>query len=232
MATMKRVKRVGVSAGIVAALSLVIAGCNSDPYADVRYSDATLKLKDDVRANVALDEGLEDSLAGLEFTDVQGNKVDLAQYRGKKNLVLVITRGYGASGYSGGICVYCASQTSRLIDHYDEFSKRSAEVLVVFPVENPDVQTTFDAIGRRTFQDLKRPPEPTPFPLLLDVDLMAVDKLGIRKDLAKPATYILDKEGRVSFAYVGETLSDRPSLVVMLEELDRLQSAEAGLKPQ
>jgi hypothetical protein len=181
MATIKQVKRGGVLAGIVAALSLVIAGCNSDPYADVRYSDAAIKLKDDVRANVALDEGLEDSLAGLEFTDVQGNKVDLAQYRGKKNLVLVITRGYGAGGDSRAICIYCASQTSRLIDHYDEFSKRSAEVLVVFPVENTDIRTTFDAIGRRTYQELNRQPEPTPFPLLLDVDLMAVDKLAFAK---------------------------------------------------
>lgn len=214
-------------AGLLAT-AVLFAGCDSDPYAGVRYSDSPVKLKDDVAANVALDQGLEDSLAGLEFTAENGEKVDLAKYRGKKNVVLVVTRGYGAGGYGANICMYCATQTSRLIDSYEEFAKRDAEVVVVYPIDGDDPLGKYAGIRRQTYQPLEREPEPTPFPLLLDIDLVAVDKLGIRKDLSKPATYILDKQGRVSFAYVGETLSDRPSLVVMLEELDRLQATEAG----
>jgi peroxiredoxin len=58
-----------------------------------------------------------------------------------------------------------------------------------------------------------------PFPLVLDVELRAVDQLGIRADLSKPATYILDKQGQVRFAYVGATIADRPSIQSMLEQL-------------
>ena len=46
---------------------------------------------------------------------------------------------------------------------------------------------------------------------------LAVELLGIRKDLSKPATYILDGEGRVRFAYVGNSLADRPSVKALLE---------------
>ncbi len=62
----------------------------------------------------------------------------------------------------------------------------------------------------------------TPFPLVLDVELRAVDQLGIRADLAKPSTYILDKQGRLRFAYVGATPADRPSVQSILEQLDAL----------
>ena len=59
---------------------------------------------------------------------------------------------------------------------------------------------------------------------MLDVELKAVDHLGIRKDLSKPATYILDKQGQTRFAYVGATLADRPSVQSMLEQLATINS--------
>src|SRR5207249_7231627 len=105
-------------------------------------------------------------------------------------------------------------QTSRLISQYDEFSKRNAEVLLVFPGPK-------DYLGRfiknaETESDHQR----TPFPVLLDENFAAVDKLGIRGQLAKPSTYIIDKAGQVRFAYVGATLSDRPSVKALLKQLD------------
>ena len=48
------------------------------------------------------------------------------------------------------------------------------------------------------------------------------DRLGIRADLALPSTYILDRDGKVRLAYVGATLTDRPSVKAMLDQLDRL----------
>ena len=59
--------------------------------------------------------------------------------------------------------------------------------------------------------------------VVLDIELKAVDSLGIRKDLSKPATYILDKAGHVRFAYVGKSLSDRPSIKAILKQLDTLK---------
>ena len=61
------------------------------------------------------------------------------------------------------------------------------------------------------------------------VELKAVDHLGIRKDLSKPATYILDKQGQTRFAYVGDSLADRPSVKALLEQLDALnKEASSG----
>lgn len=59
-------------------------------------------------------------------------------------------------------------------------------------------------------------------PLVFDPELKVVDKLGIRKDLSKPATYILDPKGQVQYAYVGATLADRPSVKAMLDQLDEM----------
>jgi peroxiredoxin len=126
-------------------------------------------------------------------------------------VVLVVTR-----GYPGYICPNCSAQTSRLISNYPEFVKRGAEVLIVFPGPTEHLQEfrerTQKEAGKKT----------TPFPLVLDKDFHAVDKLGIRENLAKPATYIVDKHGGVIFAYVGTNTSDRPSLKAMLDQLDAI----------
>ena len=64
--------------------------------------------------------------------------------------------------------------------------------------------------------------DPIPFPVLLDENFTAVDKLGIRGDLAKPSSYIIDKQGQVRFAYVGATNADRPSVQSLLKQLDAI----------
>jgi len=64
--------------------------------------------------------------------------------------------------------------------------------------------------------------EEIPYPILLDINLSSVDQLGIRSDLAKPSTYIIDREGRVRFAYVGESIADRPTVDSVLKQLAQL----------
>ena len=59
--------------------------------------------------------------------------------------------------------------------------------------------------------------------VLVDRDCSACDRLGIRADLAKPSTYILDTRGKLVYAYVGVTTSDRPSLKAILAQLDQAQ---------
>ena len=148
----------------------------------------------------------------LAFVDGNGKTIDLREYRGKKNVVLVVTR-----GYPGYICPNCSAQTSRLISNYPEFVKRDAEVLVVFPGPTDHLQQ----FRERTQSEAGK--KSVPFPILLDKDFHAVDQLKIRGDLAKPATYIVDKQGDVRFAYVGSNTSDRPSLKAMLDQLDAIQ---------
>ena len=202
-------------------LAMVVSGCGggaapvpsgySDPYGGQDYRQ--IQFKDDVRTNSSPEVGI----AELSFTDINGEQYSLTDFRDKKHVVLVVTR-----GFAGSVCLYCATQTSRLLTNYKKFTERDAEVVVVFPVETPD-----DSKHQRDFvvgvkNKLDTPPEKIPFPIVLDIELKAVDQLGIRKDLSKPATYIIDKQGQVRFAYVGESLADRPSVKALLEQLDTL----------
>ena len=68
------------------------------------------------------------------------------------------------------------------------------------------------------------PNESIPYPVLLDINLTGVDQLGIRAELAKPSTYIIDREGRVRFAYVGESIADRPTVDSVLKQLAQLKN--------
>ena len=57
--------------------------------------------------------------------------------------------------------------------------------------------------------------------MLLDKECQACDRLGIRDDLAKPSTYVLDTHGNLVYAYVGETSTDRPSVKAILAQVDQ-----------
>src|SRR5579864_8765627 len=106
-----------------AALGLVLVGCQSS--SDGRSADSSpeIHFKDDAVANA--DPG--ESLANLEFVDPSGKKIRPRDFLGRKNLVLVFTR-----GYNGSICPYCAAYTSGLISNYRAMTERDAEVVVVY----------------------------------------------------------------------------------------------------
>lgn len=184
-----------------------------DPYAATDHRQ--IQFRDDAKSNGQASE----SIADLSFTDINGNATSLKDYRDKKNVVLVVTR-----GFAGTVCIYCSTQTSRLLTGYSEFEKRDAEVVVVFPVSKPGDSEQQKNFVTAIKNKLDAPPEKIPFPIVLDVELKAVDQLGIRKDLSKPATYILDKSGRTRFAYVGESMADRPSVKALLNQLDSLNN--------
>jgi peroxiredoxin len=158
-----------------------------------------------------------ENLTDLVLFNVDGSRVQLKDYINRKNVVLVITRGFSSS-----ICLYCSTQTSRLIANYSEFTKRDTEVVVVFPVREDADRGRLDEFISATKENMDRSPDVLPFPVLLDVELKVVDTLGIRHELSRPATFILDKEGEVRFSYVGKSLSDRPSVKALLKQLDSL----------
>jgi len=203
---------------------LLISGCG--PSTLPGDAGPLIKFKDEVKPN---SEAKSSELGELSFLDSAGNKVDLASYRGKSNLVLVITRGLvGSETQKDGkspenFCTFCSTQTSRMIANYSKFKQRNAEVLVVFPVARKSDGGALDQFAARV-QGEKKTAADAPFPLLLDVDLTAVGALGIRADLSKPATYILDKQGEVRFAYVGRDLADRPSVKALLDQLDQINA--------
>ena len=82
------------------------------PSAAVTSSDGLQPFRDDAQTNAQVDAS---TISSLRFVDPAGQDIDLAQYRGKSNVVLVVTRGlqqapaaYGAYGSGSGYGGYPA----------------------------------------------------------------------------------------------------------------------------
>jgi peroxiredoxin len=185
--------------GVWFAILALIAGC-------------TPTLKDDAPAN----RQVATADMPTSFVDGAGKLVDLKAYRGR-SVVLVVVRGMPES--PGGVfCPYCLAQAGSLAAKYDEFKSRGAEVLLVFPGPG-DKAAEF----AKQVQSQADGGKAMPYPVCVDKDCSACDRLGIRGDLAKPSTFILDPSGEVVYAYVGKSTSDRPSVKALLAELDRMK---------
>jgi peroxiredoxin len=168
------------------------------------------KLKDRAEANFQV----EPSSFPTAFFNAHGKEVQLSDYRGKA-VVLIVVRGMPESP-GGKFCAYCLAQANGISKNYHEFQARQAEVILVVPGSR-DVANAFlhQVSGSQSLSDA------VPFPLVVDENAAAVNRLGIRGDLAKPSTFILNPDGKIVYAYVGKSTSDRPSVKAVLAELDR-----------
>ena len=204
---------------VLFAIMAVFSGCaQEDPY----YTTTEIKFLDSVTSQASPKE----QFSSLPLSLNSGETATLTQLSAGKNLVVVFTR-----GFSGAVCPYCSAQTSSLVTQYEEFQKRNTEVVVIYPLNNvEDASRRGMFLERVNLLNQAPPGRELPFPLVVDFGLKAVDLLGIRKDLSKPATYILDSQGNVRFAYVGESLADRPSVKAILAQLE-LATAPAPAPP-
>jgi peroxiredoxin len=72
-----------------------------------------------------------------------------------------------------------------------------------------------------------------PFPLLYDDGLGVASAYGLAqadKDVALPATLVVDRNRRIRWRRVGERMDDRPSVAEILAAVDALR-AEPGRAP-
>ena len=63
---------------------------------------------------------------------------------------------------------------------------------------------------------------PPPYRVFYDPDLSLVTQLGIQGDLASPTTIIVDEQGIVRYAYVGEHRADRPATKDLIKQIEGL----------
>ncbi|MDA0809447.1 MAG: redoxin domain-containing protein, partial [Planctomycetota bacterium] len=192
-------------------------GTNSDPYSSY-YGSGEITFVDEASSNASLNAGL----TSLSFVSSTGEERMIRDLAPGKTLVVVVTRGNTVP-----ICPYCSTQTAQLISNYEQFQKHGAEVAVVYPIETGSDSERLNSFLEDVKTKLDDATNPVPFPVLLDVELKGVDQLGIRKDLSKPATYIVDSVGNVQYAYVGEHIGDRPSIQAMLNEVEKLKPADS-----
>lgn len=191
---------------LVFIVAMAVCGCSQVPDDGVQFADV-------IQSQPITIEDFSE----LRFTDKDGKEVQLADVMTREYLVLVVTR-----GWYGGVCFYCASQTSRWARRFDELDPYDAQLVVIFPTETDEDAPKLDELSKR-IKGGEIPNEDIPYPILLDIHLTGVDQLGIRAELAKPSTYIIDREGRVRFAYVGESIADRPTVDSVLKQLAKLK---------
>lgn len=197
--------RIGIALAVIVAVGLGVSAWKLPHLVGM----PELAFQDNISTNRTITPGD----LSYTFKDTNGKEVNLNNLRGKKDVVLVVMR-----GYPGYVCPYCSAQTGRFIQHYQEFAKRDAELLIVYPGPAKHIADFVQAAKTQSQSQGE-----VPFPVLLDEDFKMVERLGISGDMAKPSTFILDRQGQVRFAYVGATLTDRPSLKAILAELDSLK---------
>ena len=141
-----------------------------------------------------------------------GKVFDLNKRRGQK-IVLVLLR-----GFDGEICPYCVAQTKALCDAgaLQEFKDRNVALEVVFPGSEAGLAAFEESY--RTLNKKTRRAYGMRYADAFDV----ATKFDLPGEKVQPATLIVDERGIVRFAYVGKTVEDRPTLPLLLEEIDRM----------
>ncbi len=147
----------------------------------------------------------------FSLPDEQGRPVHLRDLLGQGPVLLLF--------YRGDWCSYCNAQLAGYALRHRELAALGAKVLAVSVDGGPH--------GARLKTKLR-----FPFPVLSDPDHTVIDQYAglednLRQGLAvgKPATYVLDPDGRITWAYVGEDFGDRPLVEEVIQRLRQVADA-------
>ena len=141
----------------------------------------------------------------------EGNSVSLHAVRSGAPLVLVVLRGY--PGYQ---CPFCQRQAQDFIRHAADFAKMHAQVLMVYPGPPAD-------LAGHANEFLKRQALPENERLVIDPDYTFTNRYDLRwnapHETAYPSTFILDRNGVITFRKISHEHGDRTSAEDILTKL-------------
>ena len=129
--------------------------------------------------------------------------VDLATLVQNNAVVLVVLRGW--PGYQ---CPLCTRQVHDFIAHADSFVKAQAKVVMIYPGPSAHLK-------QHAGEFLQNKSWPGEFTFALDPDFAFAKTYGLRWDAPKetvyPATFIIERGGRIRLAHVSESHGNRLS---------------------
>ena len=132
---------------------------------------------------------------------LDGQSVHLSDLTSRSEVVLVVLRGW--PGYQ---CPLCAAQAHDFIQNADKLKAAGVQVVMVYP--GPADDLTKHASDFTTDKNW-----PKDFLLALDPDYSFTKSYGLRWDkqneTAYPATFVIGKDGKVTFAHVSHQHGDR-----------------------
>jgi thioredoxin-dependent peroxiredoxin len=136
----------------------------------------------------------------FELSALGGGKVKLSEVN-KQKVVLVVLRGY--PGYQ---CPLCSRQFAEFLKLGDEFKNADTQVVFIYPGPAEKLQ-------ERAADFAKGRDYPKHFSILLDGDYKFTNSYGLRWDArnetAYPSTFVIETDGKISFAKVSTTHGDR-----------------------
>ena len=127
-----------------------------------------------------------------------GSTIDLATLWHDKKVLVVF--------YRGGWCPHCQKQFAELQDHYKDFDEAEVTVLGI------SSDSTADATALREKLSLG-------FELYSDPDLAVITKWGVEDygaGISRPATFVIQPGGAITYRKVGENPADHPSMAELL----------------
>lgn len=130
-----------------------------------------------------------------------GSNIDLGSLWVKERAVVVF--------YMGGWCPHCQKQLGDLNNAQKQFTDRGARIIAI------SADSTTDAAAMRDKLTLG-------FDLYSDPDLAVIAKWGVEdfgSHIARPATFIVEPGGSISFRKVGSKPEDRPTVDQLLAAL-------------
>ena len=146
--------------------------------------------------------------ASFTLTDSDGKKVDLSTVFGTKPVVLIF--------YRGKWCPFCRGQMADLAAHKAELVKSGAAMYAISNETAPDLNAMRDHqnVGFITF--------------LSDPEGVAARLYaGLYPDspVHQPGTFVVDKAGKIVYAYVNEDYKSRAATLSLLAAISKAQAA-------
>lgn len=135
------------------------------------------------------------------------------QYR-QGAVVVVVLRGY--PGYQ---CPICMRQVATLANRAATLKRFATKVILIYPGDSESLEQQAEK-----FAGKRRLPEP--MVIVRDDQMDTVRKWGLRwdgrKETAYPATYVIDRNGRIRWKQVSTSHAGRSTVEEILKELRKL----------
>ncbi|MBI1355406.1 MAG: redoxin domain-containing protein [Acidobacteria bacterium] len=156
-----------------------------------------------------------DKAPDFTLRSLDGRQVSLSTVNAAGPLALVMLRGY--PGYQ---CPVCNRQVNDFLQNAVGFDKAGAQVIFVYPGPSEQLQARAEEFtADKTL--------PTGFHFLLDPGYEFTNLYGLRwdapRETAYPATFLLDKAGKIVFAKISDSHGGRTAAAEMVAKLAALR---------
>ncbi len=147
----------------------------------------------------------------FSLTAVDGEKVELSHLRKEGPVVLIVLRGF--PGYQ---CPVCNMQVGQFLASAEKLKAAQANVVLVYP-------GPADGLKEHAHEFIRGKTLPKNFYLTLDPDYAFTNSYHLRWDAknetAYPSTFVIDANGKITFAKVSQTHGGRASVEEVLKAL-------------